>query len=298
MAEIAAEWTQRIAVERQEIEQSRAELSCKEREVRELEERVRGLLGGGEDVVDLNAGGHLHSVSRGTLCLAEGSLLAALFSGRWEDSLQRDQQGRPFLDVDPHAFEKILGFLRLKRIESPEQAAPPPDIEAGKQEAFNMILRYYGLMDFLYPPQPFLSESFSPPGAQHTYPFQSEVRGYLVKFTARFRLLAVYVGLTGDGDGCEVIVGRNDQVIRTARVRAEASSSDPHVTHVAEGFDIVMEPPSCFIMIKGNGKAGVKYSDLGNGDRIAGRFSIYSKHTMQIQPNSYHVFMLINFCDT
>lgn len=34
-----------------------------------------------------------------------------MFSGRWEDKLERDTDGRVFLDYNPYCFEKILDFL-------------------------------------------------------------------------------------------------------------------------------------------------------------------------------------------
>lgn len=34
-----------------------------------------------------------------------------MFSGRWEDRLERDSEGRVFLDYNPYCFEKILDFL-------------------------------------------------------------------------------------------------------------------------------------------------------------------------------------------
>ena len=68
--------------------------------------------GGGDvrntDRIDMNVGGVLVRASRATLTRFKGSRLAALFSGRWENKLIRDRQGRVFLDVHPGCFRKIV----------------------------------------------------------------------------------------------------------------------------------------------------------------------------------------------
>lgn len=64
------------------------------------------------DVVYLNVGGTVLATKWSTLTQAQGSALAAWFSGRWEDCLDRDEQGHAFLDFDPDLFQPILSFLR------------------------------------------------------------------------------------------------------------------------------------------------------------------------------------------
>lgn len=60
-----------------------------------------------------------HDTNSATLCQAEGSALAALFSPRWfgaaggqQAPLPRDREGLPFLDYDPTCFRLLLGYLR------------------------------------------------------------------------------------------------------------------------------------------------------------------------------------------
>jgi hypothetical protein len=52
-------------------------------------------------IVHLNVGGEKMSTSRATLTLVEGSLLAIMFSGKWEDNLMKDTNACIFLDYDP-----------------------------------------------------------------------------------------------------------------------------------------------------------------------------------------------------
>ena len=55
---------------------------------------------GQDDVIELNVGGEIMATTRSTLCQVEGSLLASMFSGRWEDKLCKDKQRNYFLDLD------------------------------------------------------------------------------------------------------------------------------------------------------------------------------------------------------
>ena len=53
---------------------------------------------GCSEVLHLNVGGDLTAVLRRTLTSVEGSMLASRFSGRWDDSLERDRDGNFFID--------------------------------------------------------------------------------------------------------------------------------------------------------------------------------------------------------
>ena len=53
---------------------------------------------GCSEVLHLNVGGDLTAVLRRTLTSVEGSMLASRFSGRWDNSLERDRDGNFFID--------------------------------------------------------------------------------------------------------------------------------------------------------------------------------------------------------
>lgn len=74
-----------------------------------------------QDVIVLNVGGQLMSTTRHTLTQVDGSLLEAMFSGRWEGSLCRDAEGHVFLDVDPALFAAILNHLRISSLHLHEE---------------------------------------------------------------------------------------------------------------------------------------------------------------------------------
>eukprot|EP00418_Pyrodinium_bahamense_P068424 CAMPEP_0179090526 /NCGR_PEP_ID=MMETSP0796-20121207/41306_1 /TAXON_ID=73915 /ORGANISM="Pyrodinium bahamense, Strain pbaha01" /LENGTH=263 /DNA_ID=CAMNT_0020788101 /DNA_START=48 /DNA_END=839 /DNA_ORIENTATION=+ len=71
-------------------------------------------------------------------------MLASCFSGRWDSSLPRDQEGACHVDFDPDIFMPLLTFLRAKRIEDPSEPAVivPPE---GRYGEFLRMLKYYGM---------------------------------------------------------------------------------------------------------------------------------------------------------
>ena len=103
------------------------------------------------DIIELNVGGHKLTTKRSTLCQVEGSLLASMFSGRWEDSLERDQDGAIFFDFNPQYFLIILDYLRAKKIATPENPAPLPKVPEDQAKKFNNLLGYLGLSDGIEP---------------------------------------------------------------------------------------------------------------------------------------------------
>lgn len=70
-----------------------------------------------EDIVEINVGGVVMSTTRKTLMQVEGSLLEAMFSGRWEGPLTRDKNGRVFFDYKPHHMSAILDQLRARQMD-------------------------------------------------------------------------------------------------------------------------------------------------------------------------------------
>jgi hypothetical protein len=101
------------------------------------------------------------TTKRSTLCQVEGSLLASMFSGRWEDSLERDQDGAIFFDFNPQHFVVILDYLRAKKIATPENPAPLPKVAEDQAKNFNNLLEYLGLSDEIVPAEKVPSEKFN-----------------------------------------------------------------------------------------------------------------------------------------
>jgi len=73
------------------------------------------------EIIKLDVGGSNFTTSRSTLCQYPDSMLAKMFD---PDSKYRKDENSPFLDDDPHAFARILFYLRYKQwdFETVEQA--------------------------------------------------------------------------------------------------------------------------------------------------------------------------------
>eukprot|EP00928_Gymnodinium_smaydae_P086749 TRINITY_DN71187_c0_g1_i1.p1 TRINITY_DN71187_c0_g1~~TRINITY_DN71187_c0_g1_i1.p1 ORF type:complete len:624 (-),score=152.28 TRINITY_DN71187_c0_g1_i1:172-2043(-) len=116
-----------------------------------------------DDVFVISLGGeHEVSVKRATLCIVESSMLACMFSGRWDSNLPRDAKGRVHLDVSPKIFCPILEHLRALAAEGPSTRAPPPRAPPGLESEFEQALSYWGLnslsREIYRTPSRFLSE--------------------------------------------------------------------------------------------------------------------------------------------
>ena len=111
--------------------------------------RMETVLVRDDDIIHLDVSGLKLKTNRSTLCQVQGSLLASMFSGRWEDSVQRDQDGAVFLDFNPQHFTVILDYLRVKKIATPENPAPLPNVPEDQMKEFNILIEYLGLNDEL-----------------------------------------------------------------------------------------------------------------------------------------------------
>lgn len=108
------------------------------------------------DVLTLNVGGQgTITISRGTLTQVEGSMLDALFSGRWRlESL--DQQGKIYIDHPMILFEPLVDYLRSRVCDMPASETESPTVEDFENDnklfkKFLVMVNYYGLMETMYP---------------------------------------------------------------------------------------------------------------------------------------------------
>ena len=134
-------------------------LIAKEKELKEKEEdfdkRVKlyeskhPSTGTDTDILQLNVGGSTSiSVRRSTLTQFPDTLLAATFSGRWDESMEKDRDGNIFIDQDPENFLLLVNYLRLRMNNQsrkvPEKYLPKPTYP------LCYMLDYYGLMPAVY----------------------------------------------------------------------------------------------------------------------------------------------------
>ena len=141
------------------IEGERAKMKAELDAYNAEKQRMKAVEVNDNDIIELNVGGHKLTTKRSTLCQVEGSLLASMFSGRWEDSLERDQDGAIFFDFNPQYFLVILEYLRAKKIATPENPAPLPKVAEDQMKSFNNLLEYLGLGDEIVPSEKFNAHS-------------------------------------------------------------------------------------------------------------------------------------------
>ena len=144
-------------------------LQTKEKELKEKEdeferrvaifEKENPMMGNDTDIIQLNVGGTTNiAVHRRTLTQFKDSMLASQFSGRWDDSMEKDRDGNIFVDQKASNFNKLLDILRMRMNSStrkvPDKQLPTPSY------SFCSMLEYYGLMPAVYP-QSWKGETFS-----------------------------------------------------------------------------------------------------------------------------------------
>eukprot|EP00933_Yihiella_yeosuensis_P004682 TRINITY_DN10906_c0_g1_i3.p1 TRINITY_DN10906_c0_g1~~TRINITY_DN10906_c0_g1_i3.p1 ORF type:complete len:357 (+),score=71.95 TRINITY_DN10906_c0_g1_i3:42-1112(+) len=141
--------------DKKQLEADKA-LVCEEREAvavarRQLEDeksKMQSANIGKNDLIGLNFGGEqVVVVKRSLLLMFENSMLARMFSGRYEDQLDRDKDGNVFLDYSPKIMTPLIEHLRLCRDSSPEETVSLPELEGGLQKSWSKMLKFFGLID-------------------------------------------------------------------------------------------------------------------------------------------------------
>ncbi len=143
------------------IEEERAKMRQEIEAYKAEKLRMKAVEVSDDDVINLNVGGTKMTTKRSTLCQVKGSLFASMFSGRWETSLERDEDGRIFFDFNPQYFVLILDYLRAKRVATPENPAPLPKVPENQVKSFNNLIEYLGLSDEIVPAPIAPPEKFS-----------------------------------------------------------------------------------------------------------------------------------------
>jgi parallel beta-helix repeat protein len=105
-----------------------------------MQERVGEVNAMRKHKVTLNIGGSLFETSVETLTCEPGSMLEAMFSGRF--AIEKDDDGASFIDRDPTYFPLVLSYLRDARQDcKPKRLA----IEAAAAEKALREAQFYGL---------------------------------------------------------------------------------------------------------------------------------------------------------
>ena len=126
------------------------QLDERERELKKMKKALEEnpSLGKPSDVLRLNVGGTRIEVLRRTLTSVEGSMLAAKFSGRWDDSLEKDIDGNFFIDQPIELFLPMINYLRAKACMTPfAPAVKSPNFS----DDFIRMTEYYGMTLGIFP---------------------------------------------------------------------------------------------------------------------------------------------------
>lgn len=83
-----------------------------------------------DDVLEINAGGKVIVTKCSTLTQRMvGTKFGALFSGCWDKKLQRDGNGRIFLDVNSECFQEIMTYLSELILLSEDEYSELPSVD-------------------------------------------------------------------------------------------------------------------------------------------------------------------------
>ncbi len=129
------------------VEEERAKMRQEIEAYKAEKLRMKAVVVSDDDIINLNVGGKKMTTKRSTLCQVKDSLFSSMFSGRWETSLARDEDGRIFFDFNPKHFVLILDYLRGKAIATPENPVPLPKVPDDQVKSFNNLIEYLGLSD-------------------------------------------------------------------------------------------------------------------------------------------------------
>jgi len=109
--------------EKNNVDQKEDQLNLREKLINETElllQEKENL----DDIVHLNIGGYFYSTTKYVITSKPESLLAVMFSKKWENSLVRDEFGRVFIDRDGKPFRFILRHLRGEKLIEPDKNDP------------------------------------------------------------------------------------------------------------------------------------------------------------------------------
>jgi len=95
------------------------------------------------DLIEINAGGRVITANRGALIYQKGTMLEALFSGRWDKEIQRDGLDRIFLDVNPECLQSIINYLYVLKHSSEKNLSQYLSVGNEFKQIFKHLLLYF-----------------------------------------------------------------------------------------------------------------------------------------------------------
>eukprot|EP00386_Alphamonas_edax_P013812 GDKI01042568.1.p1 GENE.GDKI01042568.1~~GDKI01042568.1.p1 ORF type:complete len:346 (-),score=78.66 GDKI01042568.1:94-1131(-) len=102
------------------------------------------------DIIELNIGGRLFITTRATLCAQPDTLLASMFSGRWEGNLRRDESGAVVLCFNPDLFTILIDHLSAVERSPGDTKFPSPSLSREQKETWSHMITYLGFVPAIH----------------------------------------------------------------------------------------------------------------------------------------------------
>jgi len=156
-----------ISKEKAELQQERANIEHAHQQVEkardQLESEKATMMKNGvgpNNLVGLNFRGEKTVVmKRSVLCQIENSMLAAMFSGRYEQNLDHDEDGNVYIGYPPSVMIPLMDWLTAFQDAPPDAEAPAMNIPPGQQDVWNGAVKFFGLESMFS--QPFVAKMFT-----------------------------------------------------------------------------------------------------------------------------------------
>ena len=97
------------------------------------------------EILKINAGGGIISVTWDTLMQIKGAIIEDLFCGRGVKRLLRDGEGRIFLDINPVWFRAVVDYLNGRKITPSGSNLVNPHVGKDNDIVLQQLLLEFGL---------------------------------------------------------------------------------------------------------------------------------------------------------
>jgi len=201
-----------ILQEKEELQQERINIEHARQQVETdrdcLEAEKATMMNNGvgpNNLVGLNFRGEKTVViKRSVLCQIEGSMLAAMFSGRYENNLDRDIDGNVYIGYPPSVMIPLLDRLTALKDVPADAQAPTMNIPKSHQDMWDGAVKFFGLDSLFY--QPPVAKNFS--GVQQNLKM-SDLPGWRVALCKPANLITTVddFNLPGFAQDSHVLIG-------------------------------------------------------------------------------------------
>jgi len=150
----------RLSQEKEELQQERTNIEHARQQVEtdrdqlETEKAIMMKNGvGPNNLVGLNFRGEKTVVmKRSVLCQIESSMMAAMFSGRYEKNLDHDKDGNVYIGYPPSVMLPLMDWLTAFQDAPPDGKVPEMNVPPGHQDVWDGAVKFFGLESLFSPP--------------------------------------------------------------------------------------------------------------------------------------------------